>query len=675
MSFSSTDNKAKSIILGTSGNEAEVTASNALKVDNSAVTQPVSGPLTDAELRATSVDVNITGGAVSGTEYTDGQVAPANPVGGTITFDDAGTMRAVSDTNPLPVSATISTAGLATEAKQDTQITALNSIDAKLTNPVPVTGPLTDAQLRATPVPISGTVTATPSGTQDVNITGDAVGLATELTLQTVDGNVKAPQRIEDDPHTTGDAGVFVLGVRNDDATADMTDADGDYSPLAVDRKGRVYVSQKSTDVWNVSLPNEGQQTMANSISVAIASDQSAVPVSGPLTDAELRASAVPVSMASAPLPTGAATETTLAAVKTAVETIDNAISGSEMQVDVVAPLPAGTNYIGKTRLTDGTTDAEVVPLPGYNAQAVAIVDGSGAQITSFGGGTQYNDGAARGSATGTLMMGDDGVNIQSMKVDANGEPQVDVLSVIPGTGATNLGKAEDAGHSTGDVGVMPLGVSNEGGTALVGSNLDYTPIATDKMGQIYVNPENVKVLFRGRTGSFRTPGRAGTAGQKILAIHNATGSSLTVNVKNITVDMWCTVVKAVTVAPPIVRIWKFTAVPTNGTNLTKNKTGGTTTSNASVTVWGDASADGTGSATTLTVTLPAGTIVDQLVCPRVITAVGEIDTNPMKFEYKSGIQLAPLEGICVFLDYTLATQNPTTDMWVASVEWEEFTT
>lgn len=35
---------------------------------------------------------------------------------------------------------------------------------------VGVIGPLTDTQLRATPVPVSGTVTATPSGTQDDNI-------------------------------------------------------------------------------------------------------------------------------------------------------------------------------------------------------------------------------------------------------------------------------------------------------------------------------------------------------------------------------------------------------------------------------------------------------------------------------------------------------------------------
>jgi hypothetical protein len=250
----------------------------------------------------------------------------------------------------------------------------------------------------------------------------------------------------------------------------------------------------------------------------------------------------------------------------------------------------------------------------------------------------------------------------------------VDILSIIPGTGATNLGKAEDSPFNSGDTGVMALGVINEAGTALAGAG-DYGAIAMDKMGQLYINPENNKVLFRGMAGTFRTLGRAGTAGQKIMAIHNATSSSITVKVNRIVVDMWCTVVKAITVAPPIVRIWKFTAVPTNGTTLTKNKIGGTTTSNASCTVWNDSSADGTGSGTTLTVTLPAGTILDQKVAPRVITAAGENSPTSMVFEFPKGIQLAALEGVCVFLDYTAATQNPTTDMWVVSAEWEEFTT
>ena len=117
------------------------------------------------------------------------------------------------------------------------------------------------------------------------------------------------------------------------------------------------------------------------------------------------------------------ALEATLQSVKTSVELIDNAIAGSEMQVDIVtiptvtvqatdldirdltfaadkvdasgSILGAGTNYVGKVRLTDGATDGEIVPLAGYNAQAVAIVDGAGNQITSFGGGTQYTEDVA----------------------------------------------------------------------------------------------------------------------------------------------------------------------------------------------------------------------------------------------------------------------------------------
>lgn len=91
-----------------SGTEVEVT--------NFPATQAVTGPLTDAELRASPVPVS-------------------------------------AASLPLPT-------GAATEAKQDTGNSSLASIDAKLANPLPVSGPLTDTQLRASPVPVSGTVTA-----------------------------------------------------------------------------------------------------------------------------------------------------------------------------------------------------------------------------------------------------------------------------------------------------------------------------------------------------------------------------------------------------------------------------------------------------------------------------------------------------------------------------------
>lgn len=103
--------------------------------------------------------------------------------------------------------------------------------------------------------------------------------------------------------------------------------------------------------------------------------------------------------------------DTKLSAIQTAVQIIDNSISGNQTRVDVIASLPAGTNNIG----------------------------------------------------------------------------DVDVLSVVPGTGATALGKAEDAVHASGDTGVMMLAVRNDAGTALAADG-DYIPVMVDSAGRLYVN-------------------------------------------------------------------------------------------------------------------------------------------------------------------------------------------
>ena len=50
-------------------------------------------------------------------------------------------------------------------------------------------------------------------------------------------------------------------------------------------------------------ISDTGQAPAAESLPVVLASNQPAVPVSGPLTDIQLRATAVPVSVAAAPLP------------------------------------------------------------------------------------------------------------------------------------------------------------------------------------------------------------------------------------------------------------------------------------------------------------------------------------------------------------------------------------
>lgn len=54
--------------------------------------------------------------------------------------------------------------------------------------------------------------------------------------------------------------------------------------------------------------------------------------------------------------------------------------------VSMAGALPTGTNTLGSVKLTDGTDVADVLDLTNANPLTVAIVDGSGTQITSFSG-------------------------------------------------------------------------------------------------------------------------------------------------------------------------------------------------------------------------------------------------------------------------------------------------
>lgn len=76
---------------------------------------------------------------------------------------------------------------------------------------------------------------------------------------------------------------------------------------------------------------------------------------------------------------------------------------------------------------------------------------------------------------------------VESLAEAASGGAAAIITSITPGTAASNLGKAEDAAHASGDVGVEMLGVRNDAMTALAGTNGDYTPIATDQYGGLQI--------------------------------------------------------------------------------------------------------------------------------------------------------------------------------------------
>lgn len=126
----------------------------------------------------------------------------------------------------------------------------------------------------------------------------------------------------------------------------------------------------------------------------------------------------------------------------------------------------------------------------------VAIIDSSGNQISTFGGGTQYTEGDTDASITGTAMMmegaGDalvpaQGTTADGLLVNLGTNNDVTVTAVTPGTAAGNLGKAEDAAHASGDTGVMALAVRNDSAsTVLTGTNGDYSPISVNSIGAVF---------------------------------------------------------------------------------------------------------------------------------------------------------------------------------------------
>lgn len=134
-----------------------------------------------------SVPVTIIGGSSSGAQYTEGDT-DASITGTAIMWEDADNVLAsVSAANPLPVSASIDTTGLATDATDTNTATIAGAVTGTemqvdvVTSALPTgaatavnqqTDALTDTELRATPVPISGSVTADLGANNDVTVTG-----------------------------------------------------------------------------------------------------------------------------------------------------------------------------------------------------------------------------------------------------------------------------------------------------------------------------------------------------------------------------------------------------------------------------------------------------------------------------------------------------------------------
>jgi hypothetical protein len=290
--------------------------------------------------------------------------------------------------------------------------------------------------------------------------------------------------------NSIGDIGTITNVVSVDDNSGSLTI---DNSTLSVTGGGveasalRVTLANNSTGVLSID-DNGGSITVDGTVAATQSGTWNINDVSGTIS-----------------LPTGAATETTLSAADTKLGTIDTDTGNIATSTSSADTKLTTTN----TKLTDIETNTDA--LAALTKTTVGADTGLDVNVIQ-GINVEVDLSAADDSV---LVYGYDGSSNQKIKTDSSGNVQtdivaslpaganaigklvansgvdigdVDITSIVTGTGATNLGKAEDAAHSTGDVGIMGLAVRKNTPSSLSGSDGDYQPLITDTNGRLYTN-------------------------------------------------------------------------------------------------------------------------------------------------------------------------------------------
>lgn len=254
------------------------------------------------------------------------------------------------------------------KASDDILIYANTAKDGSGTSYVPLTD--TDGHLQVDVLSGGGGGTQYTQGDTDSTITGTAMMFeASNDTLDVVSDSTPLPVNIISSNSITVEDGGGAITV---DGTVDLGATDN-----AVLDAIAASVAAIDTDTTTIIGHVDGIETVLGTIDTDTGNISTKIDtVAGAVSGSEMQ-----VDIVSAPTITVTATNLDVqsggadlatsaqgAAIQTAVETIDNAISGSEMQVDVVGALPAGTNAIGKLAANSGVDIGDVTLTAGTAA-------------------------------------------------------------------------------------------------------------------------------------------------------------------------------------------------------------------------------------------------------------------------------------------------------------------
>lgn len=131
-------------------------------------------------------------------------------------------------------------------------------------------------------------------------------------------------------------------------------------------------------------------------------------------------------------------------------------------------------------------------------------------------------DNVAITAGAGTTIRTDDvggGVQVQVVKLAASADGS-----------SMDLSRAEDAAHTSGDHGLMALGVRNDSSVALSGTDGDYTPIAVESSGAVHIHDGGGAITVDGTvTAELATGGSVSvnqTTANNYIAVRATDGSN-----------------------------------------------------------------------------------------------------------------------------------------------------
>lgn len=349
---------------------------------------------------------------------------------------------------------------------------------------------------------IVGGAGAVAAGVQRVTLASDDPAVALLTTIDADTGAIKTAVEVVDDWDESDRAKVNIIaGQAGIAANAGAVGATVPRVTLASDDPGVAHLATIAGDTTAI-------ETAVELLDNAVDGNYLNVNVNAAGTDLTMNAGVLTAQTQRVTIATDDEVNNLLGtidadtgAIKTAVEALDNAVDGNYLNVNLNlagtdADAGEGVFSANTIRVTQATDD-----------DGVAHLSTIATKTTSM---EAWDDGSDHCEV---ILVANTGVDIGD----------VDVTSIVSGTGATNLGKARASALGATDTGVAALAVRNDDLADLAGADGDYTPLQVDPRGALYVNSAAAEDKVLSGVAAGGAPGAdvmiAAVAGKKLKIV------------------------------------------------------------------------------------------------------------------------------------------------------------